>query len=81
MWIRAARGGIPDQWIGVFGTRYDVVAFKPALELLRATPEDDGAKILAVHFWVLVVVTGVLPTLRLGWAVLRTSGILHHHKL
>jgi 4-amino-4-deoxy-L-arabinose transferase-like glycosyltransferase len=73
LWVRAAHNKIPDQWIGLFGSRYDVIADPGSLALLRATPEDDGQEVLLVRYWILLSLTGILPLLWLGVAMFQAK--------
>jgi hypothetical protein len=74
LWVRAAHHReVPDQWIGLFGSRYDVVADPGSLALLRATPEDDGQEVLLVRYWVLAASLGMLPLLWLALALFQAK--------
>jgi hypothetical protein len=65
LWVRACGPGVPDQWIGIWGSDYDVVVDSGDLTLLQATSEGDGMTVFAVALRDLAAGFTALPALRL----------------
>ena|SRR5579862_8403327 len=71
--FRAKRVRIPDQWIGIFDSDYDLVADRTGLTLLRGTPEGDGSLVTSVSWWIIELVEGALIALAIIMMLARSN--------